>query len=128
MISKGLGDARRVLGTPQSWIDMHFAKPAPPLPEQHGDPLLRFVCQHLREWEQQVVIEAQEYRHRDLGPAMVRYAHDIRRQCAAIRLILHRYGQISSEDGPEAHELRRVIKDLASTWSNDVRYPDEWRT
>lgn len=128
MTSKGLGDARRVLGTPQSWIDQNFARPEPPLPDRHDDPLLDFVCLHLRDWENQVAIEAQEYHDEQHGQVIVRYAKDIRRQCAAIRRILDRYGEVRMEECPEADELRRVIKDLASTWSNDVRYPDEWRT
>lgn len=125
--SKGYGDARRVLGVPQSWIDQNFARPEPPLPDRNGDKLLDFVCLHLRDWEHQVAVEAQEYHDRDVnGQALVRYAHDIRRQCAAIRRILARYGEVRDTDSPEAAELRRVIMDLATTWSNDVRYPQDW--
>lgn len=78
MTSRGIGDVRRVLGQPKSWIEQTFPKPAPPLPDARGDALIGFVCSRVTQWESQVETEAAEYRDRPLGAAMVRYALDIR--------------------------------------------------
>lgn len=127
MTSRGIGDARRVLGAPQSWIDNTFAKPEPPLPNRKGDDLLDFVCTHLAHWESQVATEAQEYHDREItGEALVRYAYDIRRQCAAIRRILVRYAEARDEQAPELAELREVIDDLARAWVNQPTWREDW--
>src|SRR6266540_650002 len=108
MTSRGIGDARRVLGQPQSWVELNFGKQEPALP----DPLVRFLCSQLHSWEDQVVVEANEYRRQPLGAALVRYAQDIRHQLAAIRMVLVQYAEARDADAPEAPALRAVLVDL----------------
>jgi hypothetical protein len=124
MTSRGVGDVRRVLGQPQSWVELNFRKQEPPLPDPLGDPLLRFLCSQLHSWEDQVVVEANEYHRQPLGAALVRYAQDIRHQLAAIRLVLVRYAEARDADAPEAPALRAVLDDLATAYQH--RHPD-WR-
>lgn len=126
MTSRGIGDVRRVLGQPKSWIDQTFSKPTPALPDARGDALLGFVCDRVRQWESQVETEAVEYRDRPLGPAMVRYALDIRRLCAAIRLVLAQYGETRDTDPTAAPVIRRTIQELSTTWRNHPDWRDEW--
>jgi hypothetical protein len=127
MTSKGIGDVRRVLGAPQSWIAATFAKPEPPLPYRKGDELLGFVCHHVANWESQVATEAQEYRDQKIdGAAMQRYAYDIRRQCAAVRRILVRYAEAAEAQSPEAEVLRGVVAELARGFSNDPTWREDW--
>jgi len=126
MTSRGIGDVRRVLGRPKSWIDQTFAKPAPQLPDAGGDALLGFVCDRVRQWESQVVTEAAEYRDQPLGPAMVRYALDICRLCAPLRLILAQYAEMRDGDPAASPALRRTIQELSTAWRNHPDWRDEW--
>ncbi|MBB5979874.1 hypothetical protein [Kribbella solani] len=124
MTSRGVGDVQRVLGQPQSWIELNFATPEPPLPTPLGDPLLEFLCSQVSGWERQVETEANEYHRQPLGAALVRYAQDIRAQLAAIRLVLARYGEARDAGAAEAPVLRAVLVDLATAYRH--RHPD-WR-
>ncbi|MET9313096.1 hypothetical protein ABZX12_14830 [Kribbella sp. NPDC003505] len=126
MTSRGIGDVRRVLGQPKSWIDQTFAKPAPPLPDVRGDALLGFVCDRVRQWESQVENEAAEYHDRPLGPAMVRYALDIRRLCTALRLVLAQYGEMRDADPGASRVIRRTVQELSTAWRNHPDWRDEW--
>lgn len=126
MTSRGIGDVRRVLGQPKSWIDQTFPKPAPQLPNARGDALLGFVCDRVRQWEAQVATEAAEYRNQPLGAAMVRYALDIRRLCAALRLVLAQYGEIRDADPAASIAIRRNIQELGTAWRNHPDWRDEW--
>lgn len=128
MTSKGIGDVRRVLGEPQSWIDQHFARPEPRLPRANGDGLIEFLNHHVTKWEGQVATEAREYHDGGRGAAFLRWALDIRRQCAAIRRILARYGAARDAGSPEAGLIREHLRDLATAWSNDPDWrEDDWR-
>ncbi|MEV0285582.1 hypothetical protein AB0H36_15835 [Kribbella sp. NPDC050820] len=126
MTSKGIGDTRRVLGQAKPWTEQTFPKPRPPLPDPRGDALLEFVCARVREWETQAATEAAEYRNQPLGPAMVRYALDIRRLCAAIRLILARYDEMRDASPSAPPEIRRTIQELSTAWRNHPDWRDEW--
>lgn len=127
MTSRGIGDARRVLGDQASWIDQNFHRPTPPLPDRRGDQLLDFVSQHIREWETMVALEAREYHDTDVPGAVVfRYAQDIRRQCAAIRRVLVRYAEARDTQHPDLPWLREIIRDLSYTWNNDPRWREHW--
>ncbi|WP_350279322.1 hypothetical protein [Kribbella sp. HUAS MG21] len=128
MTSRGIGDAQRVLGQPRSWVEQTFPKPTPALPDAAGDTLLGFVCSQVRQWETQVATEAAEYRNQVLGAAMVRYALDIRRQCAALRRILARYGDARDAGEPEAVRMREFIADVATAWSAHPDWRDDWPT
>lgn len=127
MTSRGIGDVRRVLGEEKSWIAQHFDRPAPPLPDRNGDPLLDFVCLRLLERENQVVTEAREYHDIDVPGAVVhRYALDVRRQCAALRRVLVRYAEARDSNHPDLPWLREIIQDLSFAWSNDPRWRERW--
>jgi hypothetical protein len=117
-----------VLGQPASWIEQTFPKPTTALPDAAGDRLLGFVCSQVRQWETQVATEAAEYRNHALGAAMVRYALDIRRQCAALRRILARYGDARDAGLAEAVWMRECIKDIATAWSAHPDWRDDWPT
>lgn len=125
MTSRGVGDVRRVLGQPHSWIDLTFAEPEPRLPDARGDALLGFVCDRVRQWESQVATEAAEYRDQPLGPAMVRYALDIRRLCAALRLILAQCDELRDTDPSALPSVRRTIQELSTAWTNHPDWRDE---
>jgi hypothetical protein len=57
MTSNGIGDVRRVVGQPQGWLDQHFTRPEPPLPNADGDRLVEFLNRHVIRWESQVASE-----------------------------------------------------------------------
>ncbi|WP_132190140.1 MULTISPECIES: hypothetical protein [Kribbella] len=126
MTSKGIGDVRRALGQPKSWIEQTFPKPWPPLPPARGDAQLGFVCARVSQWETQVATEAAEYRSQPLGAAMVRYARDIRQQCAAIRSVLARYGEMRDADSPDLAAVRWIIQALSIAWRNHPDWREEW--
>jgi hypothetical protein len=126
MTSRGIGDVQRVLGQPQSWIDQHFTRPEPPLPDANGDPLIAFVNHYVATWENQVATEAREYSTGPHGAAFLRWAHDIRRQCAALRRVLARYGEARDTGSPQVPLMREQIRDLATAWNNVRDWPDDW--
>lgn len=126
MTSKGIGDVRRVLGQPQSWIDQNFTRPTPDLPKANGDRLLEFLNHHVMGWESEVATEAREYSKGPGGAAFLRWAHNIRRQCAALRLVLARYGEARDTNAPEVEQLRKVLGDLATAFNNDPDWQGEW--
>lgn len=126
MTSKGIGDVRRVLGQPQSWIDQNFTRPGPPLPRANGDRLLEFLNHHVMDWEGEVATEAREYRDRPGGAAFLRWALNIRRQCAALRRVLARYGEARDANSPDVPLLREQLRDLATAWNNDPDWRDDW--
>ena len=115
-----------MLGRPQGWLDQHFTRPEPPLPDADGDRLVEFLNSHVVKWESQVAIEAREYRDGPGGAAFLRWAHDIRRQCAALRLVLARYGEAGDQASPELPLLREQLRDLATAWNNDPDWRDNW--
>lgn len=123
MTSRGIGDARRILGQPQSWIDQHFPPQHPPLPQARGDQLLSFAIHQVANWENQVTVEAREYRTGTHGAAFIRWATDIRRHCSAVRRVLARYAHARDTESPELPCLRETIRDLVTSWD---RHPD-WR-
>ncbi|MEV8373025.1 hypothetical protein AB0P21_09825 [Kribbella sp. NPDC056861] len=128
MGSRGIGDVRRVLGDrqPQGWIDLHFSRPAPALPDIRGDALFSFVAHQLTGRENQVAIESREYQDGAHGAAFLRWALDMRRQCDAIRHILVRYGEAHDSDSPDLSCLRQTLKDLAGSWSNEYGWRESW--
>ncbi|MFC6156125.1 hypothetical protein [Kribbella jiaozuonensis] len=123
MTSKGIGDVRRVLGQPQSWIDQHFARPAPDLPDSGGDPLVDFLSYQIRRWESEVATESREYSQGPGGAAFLRWALNIRRQCNALRLVLAQYAEARAADAPETLVLREQLDHLATAFNS---HPD-WR-
>ncbi|TCC35084.1 hypothetical protein [Kribbella sindirgiensis] len=126
MTSKGIGDVRRVLRQPQSWIDQNFTQPTPRLPRANGDRLLEFLNHHVMRWESEVATEAREYSKGPGGAAFLRWAHNIRRQCAALRLVLARYGEARDADAPEAPWLREQLVNLATAFNNDPDWRADW--
>ncbi|WP_134006257.1 hypothetical protein [Kribbella sp. VKM Ac-2566] len=126
MTSRGIGDVRRVLGQPQSWIDQNFTRPRPDLPKANGDRLLEFLCLHIIRWESEVATEAREYSRGPGGAAFLRWAINIRRQCDALRLVLARYGEARDTDAPEAPLLREQLRDLATAFNNDPDWREHW--
>ena len=117
---------RRVLGEPKSWIEHTFHRQQPDLPDALGDPLVGFLCARVTGWEGQVVTEANEYRNGANGAVIVRYARDIRAQCAAVRRVLVRYAEARDADAPEAEALRGVIADLSFAFSNHPDWREDW--
>lgn len=127
MTSRGIGDVRRVLGAPKSWIEATFGKPEPPIPDRRGDPLLGFVAGQVTRWESQVVREAEEYRGRKIdGVVVQRYAFDILRQTAAVRRVLVRYAKAVDAGAPEAAALRGVLADLSFAGSTHPDWREDW--
>jgi hypothetical protein len=124
--SKGIGDVRRVLGQPQGWIDQNFTRPGPSLPHADGDRLVDFFIRHTTRWESEVAIEAREYRDLPGGAAFLRWALNIRRQCAALRLVLARYAEAREAGASEVALLRGQLRDLATAWNNDPDWRDDW--
>lgn len=117
---------RRVLGQPQGWIDQNFTRPQPTLPSADGDKLVDFLNRHIIQWENQVATEAREYSDGPGGAAFLRWAHDIRRHCAALRLVLARHGAAREAGSPEARTMRTQLRDLAMAWNNDPDWRDDW--
>ena len=117
---------RRVLGQPQGWIDEHFARPGPPLPTPNGDPLVAFLCRHVARWESEVATEAREYGKGPGAAAFLRWALSIRRQCAALRLVLARYGEARDMDAPEVPLMREHLRDLATAFNDKHDWRDDW--
>lgn len=119
---------RRVLGDrqPQGWIDMHFSRPEPDLPTVQGDKLFSFVAHHLGGWESQVAIEAREYQDGPHAAAILRWALDIRRQCAAMRLVLVQYAEARDKGAHELPSLRRTLDALATTWRTAHDWRESW--
>lgn len=126
MTSRGIGDVRRVLKQEQSWIELTFHPPQPEFPDDRGDRLLRFLFHQVSSWEGQVAIEANEYRDRPLGPALTRYAQDIRKQCSAVRRVIARYAAARDSGAPEADALRDVLADLATRYSGHPDWRETW--
>ena len=117
---------RRVLGQSQGWIDQHFLRPEPPLPEPNGDPLVEFRCQHIMRWENEVATEAREYSTGPGSAAFLRWALNIRRQCAALRLVLARYRQARDAAAPGMSLLREQLRDLATAFNDKHDWRDDW--
>jgi hypothetical protein len=124
--SKRIGDVRRILGQSQGWIDQNFTRPAPDLPNANSDRLVQFLNHHIARWESEVATEAREYSKGPGGAAFLRWALNIRRQCAALRLVLARYGESRGADAPEAPLLREQLGDLATAFNNDPDWRDDW--
>lgn len=125
MTSKGIGDVRRVLGQPQAWIDQNFTRPQPALPAV-DDELYRFVASQVTSWESQVAIEAREYQAGTNAAAVLRWAHDIRRQCAAVQRILVRYAETTQAATSEQPQLRGVLADLATSFTDHPDWRGDW--
>jgi hypothetical protein len=126
MTSRGIGDVRRVLGQSQGWIDQHSIRPEPPLPSPNGDPLVAFLGHHVTRWESEVATEAREYRTGPGSAAFLRWALNIRRLCAALRLVLARYGEARDADAPEVSLLREQLRDLAAAFNDKHDWRDDW--
>jgi hypothetical protein len=124
--SKGIGDVRRVLGQPQGWIDQNFTRPTLPLPNANGDRLVQFLNHHVARWESEVATEAREYSKGPGGAAFLRWALNIRRHCAAPRLVLARYGEARDANAPDLSLLREQLCELATAFNNDPDWNDDW--
>jgi hypothetical protein len=124
--SRGIGDVGRALGQPQAWIDQHFRRQEPSLPDANGDKLIEFMNYNISKWESQVATEAREYHNGQHGAAILRWAHDIRRQCAAIRLVLANYAKGRDQGALHEAQLRQQIRELATAWNNDPDWRHDW--
>ena len=128
MTSKGIGDVRRALGDAPTWAQLEFHPQQPGLPVRHADPLVNFVAGEILRLERQAVTEAAEYRNRDLGPAMVRYAHYLRDLLGGYRRVVGQYVAMldAGADDHELAPLRRALTELAKTWRRSREWRDDW--
>jgi hypothetical protein len=69
-------------------------------PGSSPDPLVEFTTGQIRQLERQVVTEATEYRGRELGPVVVRYAHLIRDVCNGYRRVVAAYIDAAAAGAP----------------------------
>lgn len=128
MTSRGVGDVRRVLGQTahKSWIAQNFPTPHPDIPHLSGDPLYSFLVHEITSWETRVAVEAREYQAGSNAAAILRWAQDIRRQCAAVRRVLVRYAEAKQTNGPQLPGIRAVLADLATSFSRHPDWREDW--
>lgn len=78
--------------------------------------------------EQQVRTEATEYRNRDSGPVIVRYAHYVLDLAAGYRRVVVTYADAldAGASGAEARQLRAAVLAMAAVWRKTRKWRGEW--
>jgi hypothetical protein len=119
---------RRVVGHPSTWQEVEFHPQLPELPRRHPDPLVNFVAAQIRQLEQQARTEATEYRDRDSGPVVVRYAHYILDLAVGYRRVVVTYTDALAAGTPtdEARQLRAAVAEVAAVWRKSRDWRSEW--
>jgi hypothetical protein len=127
-MSRGIGDVRRVLGDPPTWQQVEFHRQLPELPRRHPDPLVHFVVSQILQLEEQARTEATEYRNRDSGPVVVRYAHYVLDLTAGYRRVVVNYTDALDAGTPtaEARQLRAAVAAVAAVWRKAREWRSEW--
>jgi hypothetical protein len=107
---------------------MQFGPQLPDLPRRHPDPLVNFVAHHIRQFEQQVRTEANEYRNRDSGPVIVRYAHYVLDLAAGYRRVVVTYTDALDAGIPtaEVRQHRAAVAAIAAVWRKARDWRSEW--
>ncbi|TDO58243.1 hypothetical protein EV651_110279 [Kribbella sp. VKM Ac-2571] len=74
----------------------------------------------------EVATEAREYSKGPGSAAFLRWALNIHRQCAALRLVLVGYDEARDAGAPEAPVLREQLCDLATAFKDKHYWRDAW--